>query len=437
MEKWFNDPVAFCEAVFKQAPREVQPEIMRAVSNSRWTSVAACRDLGKSRIAAYLAAWFLVTRPKSLVFTIAPTWSQVEEALWTEIRTIWQESVLPSLLPGWEVMNTQIKTNDPNRRALGVTSKDVQNIEGRHADEVLVIVDESKGVEDQFFNSIQGMLSQSSSKLLAIGTPGAPRGWFARSFSTDMSLWDSRFQVSAATIPRLLPHYLAEKHRLGANNPWFRQQQEAQFAGADEFSLLPLDKIEDATRRYEDYLDPVGPRTMALDPAGKGSDDSVLTYRHGNRILKQESWNGWDEMKTASHAAGCSVKFQPSKLIIDEIGIGAGIRSRVRELLANTTIDVIGFNAGRKPKRSDRYMNRKTEECFKLRDRFINDQIEIPNNPILIEQLCSWKTEFTASGKTKVVDPDDESPDRADSLLMAFAADSVGNSFRQLSPSWL
>lgn len=433
---WANDPVLFATDVFKQAPREVQPEIMRAVAESRWTSVAACRDLGKSRIAAYLATWFLVTRPNSLVFTVAPTWAQTIEALWAEIRGIWYSSALPELLPGWEVLTTKINTNDPLWRAIGVSSKDVQNLEGRHGAETLVIIDESKGVSDEFFNSIQGMITQRSSKLLAIGTPGAPRGWFARSFSVERSLWDKSFQISASQIPRLLEHYEREKRRLGESNPWFRQQQEAKFAGADEFSLLPIDNIEDAVKRYDLPWEDNGTRMMSLDPAGKGSDDSVLTFRIGDRITHQEAWNGWDEMRTAMHAAKKAADFRPKKIVVDEIGIGAGIRSRVREILAPTGIEVVGFNAGRSPKRTDRYMNRKTEEAFKLRERFLTNRIIIPNDPTLIEQLCSWTTDFTASGKTKLVDPED-SPDRADSLLLSFAADSVGNSFRQMSPSWL
>lgn len=440
LTEWHDDPVQFSKDIFQQHPREVQPDIMAAVAKGRWTAVAACRDLGKSRVAAYLALWFLVTRPKSLVFTCAPVWDQVEQALWAEIRGIYTDSILPKLFPKWELQNAAIKTEHPLWRAIGVTSKDVENIEGRHADHVLVILDESKGISDEFFSSVQGMLSQPSSKLLAIGTPGAPAGWFARAFSVDRALWNAHFQVSSRTIPRLAKHYEAERARLGPMNPWFMQQQEAKFAGADEATVIPMDTIEAAIAREYDLEDQSvtgnWPRILSLDPAARGSDDSVLTYRWGPVVLKQLWWNGRDEMWTANKTADEAVQFRAHTVVIDEVGLGAGIRSRVRQLLAPTFIPVFGFHSGRPARDSDRFINTKAEQIFELKDRFRAGNIKIPNDPVLIGQLCGWTMEFTATGKTKIVDPPD-SPDRADSLMLAFASDSLGTGFKFRKVGWL
>lgn len=437
---WYDNPVQFAHDIFKQKPREVQPAIMTAVSENRWTAVAACRDLGKSRLAAYLALWFLITRPRSLVFTCAPIWEQVEQALWAEIRGIYQDSILPQLFPLWELQNTAIKTHDPLWRAIGVTSKDPQNIEGRHGDHVLVILDESKGIGDEFFSSVQGMLSQPTSKLLAIGTPGPPVGWFARAFSVDRALWGAHFQVSSATIPRLRPHYEAERKRLGPTNPWFRQQQEAQFAGADEATVMPMDTVQDAMERRiattEYAVTARWPRVVSLDPAAKGSDDSVLTYRWGPIIQKQLVWNGRDEMWTARKCAIEAVDYRAKIVVIDDVGLGAGIRSRVRQSLANTGIQVYGFNGGSSPRDTEQYANAKAEQIFALRNRFLRGEIQIPKDPVLFGQLCAWTMAWTAAGKTKVVDPAD-SPDRADSLMLAFCADSMGQGFAFKRVGWL
>ena len=440
LAEWYDDPVRFANDIFEQHPREVQPEIMRAVGKGRWTAVAACRDLGKSRLAAYVALWFLVTRPRSLVFTCAPVWDQVEQALWAEIRGIYTDSKLPKLKPTWELQNAAIKTDHPLWRAIGVTSKEVENIEGRHADHVLVILDESKGISDEFFSSVQGMLSQPTSKLLAIGTPGVPSGWFARAFGVDRELWNSHFQVSSATIPRLAPHYWAERKRLGPNNPWFLQQQEAKFAGADEATVIPQDTVMEAVERKYDIKDQRQtmrwPRILSLDPAAKGSDDSVLTFRWGPVILKQQVWNGQDEMWTANKTADEAVQFKAHTVIIDEIGLGAGIRSRVRQLLRPTPIQVYGFHGGKPARDTERFINTKAEMVFRLKDRFQRGEIQIPNDPKLISQLCGWTMEFTASGKTKIVDPAD-SPDQADSLMLAFCADNVGQGFKFQKVGWL
>jgi hypothetical protein len=355
------------------------------------------------------------------------------------MRSLWLASELPGIFPTWEVLNSNVKTSDPKWRAIGVAAKDVQNIESRHGDDVLVIIDESKGVPDKFFDSIQGMMSKPGSKILAIGTPGIPVGWFARSFTSERALWGAHFKIRGDEIPRLAKHFESEKARLGENNPWFRQQNCAEFTGADEFSLIPIDALERAsTREIEPTEAEIAswPKIMSLDPSGRGSDETVLTYRWGPRITKQEVWQGWDEMRTASHVAVRASEFNPQKLIIDEIGVGAGIRARVRQLLEHSSTQVFGYNAGHAPKNRERFMNKKTEHAFALRDMLINDKISIPKDDILIGQMSSWKTDFTATGKTKIVDPDD-SPDRADSLLMAFAADSMGKSIKTRNVDWL
>ncbi len=439
-EKWRNDPVLFAKQNFKQPPREVQPEIMMAVAKNRWTSVAACRDLGKSRIAAYLTYWFMSTRQNSLVFTVAPTWQQLEESLWTEIRSLWNTSAtLPVIWPKWEVQQTAIKTQNPEWRALGVTSQKTENLEGRHAPEVLVILDESKGIPDEFFDSVQGMMSNPASKLLAIGTPGLPRGWFARSFGLDRSLWQTHFQVPYYRIPRLLEHGDNEKKRLGEGNSWFRQQQLAEFAGADEAVAIPSAAIQAAVERSYADADPKlvaqWERILALDPAGKGSDDSVLTYRVGPCITKQEFWNGKDEMWTAGYTADKAVEFKAQRVVVDEVGLGAGVRSQIENILQDR-IEVVGFNGGSGPRDTERFAYLKAEEIFKLRERFVNGEIEIPDDPKLIEQLCSYQIGFTPKGKTKVIDPED-SPDRADSLLMSFYDRGRGDSVRTMNADWL
>lgn len=413
---------------------------MDSVGTNRWTAVAACRDLGKSRLAAYCALWFLVTRPRSLVFTCAPIWEQVEQALWAEIRGIYKDSILPELFPTWELQNTAIKTHDPLWRAIGVTSQKPENIEGRHGDHVLVILDESKGIGDDFFSSVQGMLSQETSKLLAIGTPGPPIGWFARAFVEDRDLWGGHFQVSSKTIPRLAKHYEAEKKRLGPNNPWFLQQQEARFAGADENTVIPRDAVLDASERRFDVKNQKitmrWPRILSLDPAAKGSDEAVLTFRWGPKIVKQMCWNGHDEMWTANQCAKEAVDFRAHKVVIDDVGLGAGIRSRVRQLLQQTPIHVMGFHGGRPPKDTEQFLNAKAAMVFNLRDRFIAGDIEIPPDNKLIAQLCAWTFEWTSSGKTKIVDPAD-SPDRADSLLLAFVPDYLGEGIAFRRERWL
>lgn len=422
-------------------PREWQREVLEAAVLAPWIAIAACRKAGKTRLAAIICLWWLATRAESLVVTIAPVWSQVTQGIWANIRTLWQRSRLPIFFPRWNVLQEEIQTGHPLWRAVGFSAADASNLEGRHdgGGGVLVILDESKGINTDFFESIQGMLddADSESKLLAIGTPGPPRGWFYEAFGPKRDLWGGAvFRIRSRNIPRLRARYAKRLARLGETNPWFLQQEEAEFAGADEFSVFPLTKIEDAIRRE---LPTTGsakwPTVLALDPAGRGADDSVLSHRHGPYLMKQMAWQGWDEMLTARFTADQTVAYRdihdtpktPDFLVVDTPGLGGPIASRIQQILREVqrrkgkATRVIRYNPSGKARNSERYANRKTEDLFAWRDRFVNDDTSIPDEAMLVAHLSSYRWVETAGGKTKVEDDDGDSPDYGDSGQMAFA----------------
>jgi phage terminase large subunit len=439
--RYYWDPVAFCNDFFppNERPREWQPEVLAAVERSPWIAIAACRKAGKTRLAAFLCIWFLCTRANSLVLTIAPVWDQVIQSIWADIRHLWAVSTLPRVFPNWQVLTHEIHTHPltPKWRAIGVASDKAENLEGRHpaaGQPALIICDESKGILDDFFSSLQGMLSEGG-MLVAIGTPGVPQGWFYRAHTKDRALWGVHKKIRADEIPRLAAKCEEERQRLGENDPFFRQQWLAEFTGADDGSVIPYQYVERAIGR-KFAIAPTWKRVVSLDVADGGSDENVCTFRYGPVVLRQKHWQGVDPMQTAMRVAKEAVEFKAHIVVVDENGVGAGVRSRLRELLQPAGIPVFGFNGGRKAKDSERYANVKAEEVFMLRERFIRDETSIPNSPQLIGELTSWTAQFTATGKTKIVDPAD-SPDFADSCMMSFAADRLGQSVRGVTPTFL
>jgi hypothetical protein len=195
----------------------------------------------------------------------------------------------------------------------------------------------------------------------------------------------------------------------------------AEFASADAATLFRLSTVEAAvTRVFEPS--PSWKRILALDPAGTGADESVLSFRHGPNLLKQEAWSGADPMLTVGRTVAAVRDWGPSVLVVDECGLGSPILSRLREVLGGRGVRIVGFNSGHKAKDSERFANAKSEVAFQVRERFEKGEISIPNDAELIAQLLSYRVETSSTGKTKTADPPD-SPDRADSLLLAFAAE--------------
>ena len=86
IESGRSNPVMWIENVLGVRLWSKQKEIVRAVRDEPRVAVRAGHNVGKSFVAACLALWFLYSFRPSKVVTTAPTWRQVREILWREIR---------------------------------------------------------------------------------------------------------------------------------------------------------------------------------------------------------------------------------------------------------------------------------------------------------------------------------------------------------------
>jgi hypothetical protein len=102
--------------------------------------------------------------------TTAPTWPQVRNLLWREIRRIHVQGRLPG-----ELNLTEWWIND---QLVGFGRKpDDQNavgIQGIHAKYVLVILDEACGVAKPIWDAVDTLIANDDSRILAIGNPDDP-----------------------------------------------------------------------------------------------------------------------------------------------------------------------------------------------------------------------------------------------------------------------
>jgi phage terminase large subunit len=73
-----------------------------------------------------------------------------------------------------------------------------------------------------------------------------------------------------------------------------------------------------------------------LDVARYGDDRTALVHSQAPRVEKVESWRGLDTMQTAGRVKlaydEAATDDKPTNIVIDVIGIGAGVVDRLREL---------------------------------------------------------------------------------------------------------
>ena len=120
---------------------------------------------------------------------------------------------------------------------------------------------------------------------------------------------------------------------------------------------------------------------------------------------------------------GTSYDMRPSEILIDAIGLGAGVYDRCKEL----GLPVRAINVGEAAATRENCMRLRDELWFKGREWFQNKLCSIPQDDALIAELTSPTYTFTSTGKMVVEAKADlkkrglRSPDLADAFLLTFA----------------
>ena len=160
-------------------------------------------------------------------------------------------------------------------------------------------------------------------------------------------------------------------------------------------------------------------RVMGCDIGEHGMDYTVcviIDVHKGNyEVTHIESWSKTDTMTTVGRIGKLVKEHKVKKVNVDAIGVGSGVFARLEEL----NYKVHGIKVGESPdKEKHRFLNKKSEMYWNLRTLFEEGRISIPKHQKLLSELSKMKYELTSSGKIKIVDPSNKSPDFADGLAL-------------------
>ena len=220
----------------------------------------------------------------------------------------------------------------------------------------------------------------------------------------------------------------------GEENPIYQARVLGEFPDAEEDTLIPLSWIERAVERAVErernlQLSPEEepqPVILSVDVARFGSDKSVVLRRRGDRVEDMRVYRGLDSMKLTGHVAEAIRAWSPQEVAVDEVGIGAGVVDRLRELGHR----VNAVNVGRAARDGADFANLRAEGYWTLRQLFQDGHVDIPADSDLVGQLAPLRYSFNSAGQV-IIESKDEmrrrgvpSPDKADALMMAFLSSS-------------
>jgi hypothetical protein len=178
-----DDPVGFGEDVLGESYYELQKEVMAAVPNNKRTIVPAGFGLGKTHLAGRVAVWFSSVYPvgDALCVTTATRFRQVRNQLWPHIRRTHASAALPGTCLQTEWSMPDLNGVD-TLVAYGWTAPpgDEAAMQGIHANNVLLIVEEAGGIDKAIGRGTNNLLTGDNDRMLAIGNPAAddPGTWF-------------------------------------------------------------------------------------------------------------------------------------------------------------------------------------------------------------------------------------------------------------------
>lgn len=430
--QYHDRPVEFCTHVIGIKPDPWQREVLEDLaSGTRLISIRSGHGTGKSTTLAMGCTWFACTRYPFKVVMTAPTAPQLFDALWAETKSMFRK--LPAAIrPLFELKSDRIVLlAAPEDGFISVrtsTKERPEALAGVHSENVLLIADEASAIPEEVFESAQGSMSGHNAATVLTGNPTRLTGLFYRTHHELSDDWKT-YHVSSMESPRVDDRFCEQiRKTYGEESNQYRVRVLGEFPITEDDALISRSLIEAAMDRDITVNDDVKKLWMC-DPARFGSDRTVFGERQGSVV----NWLEWKQGLSTMQVTGwlkkrwdeCGVDERPEEILVDVIGIGAGVVDRLMEL----GLPVRGINV------SEAALV--TSDGHKLRDALWLDYKKwlesglgkLPRSRDLIEDSCAPTYSFMSNGKLKVESKAEmrrrgvRSPDMADCVILSFASE--------------
>lgn len=402
-------------------------------------AVASGHGIGKSALVAWLVNWIMSTRPHCKGVVTANTAPQLESKTWAEIIKWTKRSITAdwfAFSSGKGAMRLYHRQFKESWRCDAVTCREEnsESFAGQHAagSTPFYIFDEASAIPAPIWDVAEGGLTDGEPMWFAFGNPTRNEGRFYDCFHKRKHRWTRRqIDSRSCTLPNKaqIDEWLSD---YGEDSDFFKVRVRGLFPQMAQAQLIGGSIVEQAMRRRLESADRHAPLIVGVDVARFGQDRSVIAFRQGQdgQSVMPLCLKNADTMQVAAHvariAAGEHVHApgrRPDALMIDEIGIGAGVVDRLRQLGFRNVIDVNGAHAASEK----HYANLRAQ----MYDRFrlwLNGGGALADLPELREDIGLIEYGYDRMGRLLLESKDSikkkgASPDFADAYALTFAQD--------------
>lgn len=440
LQRFRDDIPFFAEQAFGSTLNPKQVEFVQAYQNNTQITFRGGIGFGKTFSMAVLIFWGLVCHNDVQVTIFGPSEDQIKAGIWKEVSNLYAK-LPPYLKEEFELTATRVYRRAQPTAAFCewrlANKENVETARGIHQINNFVFVDEATGVPDQVFAELQNIFTDPNPKLCIISNPSRTSGFFFDTWAHPdiSSVWTKvhgKLTDNPGITEERLKTITASFGGVGSNE--YRVKVLGEFPLEDEDGVIPRDIVVEAINRKVTPT-PGFPVVWGFDPSGTGKDRSVLVKRRDNLMMGDPILYG--NMDPEQLAAKIREEYDrtpkadcPAEICIDALGVGHGIAGLLR-VMGLPVKDVVVSNKARNP---DRYYSLRDELWFKAKEWFQTGNVSIPNNPVLIAELCLPKYEFVGAkhkvqSKKEIRKEGRKSPDIADAFCLTFASDAKNQHF--------
>jgi len=419
-------PINFVREIFNAHPDPQQQWFLQAVAENDSVAVKSGHGTGKTTCLAWLIMWFLSLWYGSRAVATAPTQRQLIDILWPEIFRWLSGSPLESMMR-WMATRLVVRGYEQTWFATLRTSNKPENVQGFHADHLLIVADEAPGIPQETLEAVEGARTTTGSKIVLAGNPTKISGTFYDAFHKMRAFY--RTQTMSSESSRLVTREYCERlaQKYGSDSDFYRVRVLGEFPRSEPDVLIRLDIVQAAIIRED--ADRSGIVAIGVDPARYGDSETVIYWREGYYVHEPIVKHGIDTMWTAGEVARlvreirAEIRYSDRiPVMVDVTGIGAGVVDSLtlqEQELWITVVPVEFGGAG-----DEVYTN-----TASLMLGTVNDSLELmrlPDDDDTIAQLTTRKYRIMPDGKIKIESKDEMrqrgsvSPDRADALGLCF-----------------
>jgi len=169
-----------------------------------------------------------------------------------------------------------------------------------------------------------------------------------------------------------------------------------------------------------------------------GDDSSVILRRQGRKVHPPTEYRGMDTMRLSDMVIEQIREWKPDAVVVDEVGVGAGVVDRLRQLKYGNIIHA--FNGGNAPINKTLYFNKRAETWGLMRAA-LRDRIDLPDHRQLTDDLVAPEYGFSNKQQIQLEKKEDmkrrgmASPDFGDALSMTYAVE-IFEQYQPPVPKW-